>query len=258
MGLLNAKASKIILAAAVIDDVLGLLILAAVSGIARGGVNIVELGISAVLAASFTLLVATLGTRAVRHMVPRIEEKLNVAEAQFSLALCLLFGLSVLAVYAGVAAIIGAFLAGMALAETVGHRVHDLTSGVTELLVPFFLVSIGLHFDMGVFGSARTLELAVVVLIAAVISKMVGCGIGSLGLGLKDAARVGVGMIPRGEVGMVVAQIGMGFGIIKPSIYSVVVFMSLATTIVAPPLLRIAYRGATQEADLEQETLRIG
>ncbi len=259
MKLLSARASKIILAAAVIDDVLGLLILAAVSGMARGQVNLAELGISAALAVGFTVLVATLGTRAVQHLVPRIEERLNVAEAQFSLAMGLLFGLSVLAVYAGVAAIIGAFLAGMALAETVGHRVHDLTSGVTELLVPFFLVSIGLHFDVGVFGSANTLTLALVIVVAAVLSKMVGCGLGALSLGLGDAARVGVGMIPRGEVGMVVAQIGMGFGIIKPSIYSVVVFMSLATTILAPPLLRLVFRDLPAGEDLEeQETLRIG
>jgi Kef-type K+ transport system membrane component KefB len=257
--LLSARASRIILAAAVIDDVLGLLILAAVSGMAEGGVKLAELGLSALLAIGFTVLVATLGTRAVRRMVPHIEEKLNVAEAQFALALSLLFGLSVLAVYAGVAAIIGAFLAGMALSETVGHRVHDLTNGVAELLVPFFLVGIGLHFELAVFASPSVLILSLVIFVAAVISKFVGCGLGSLSLGWRDATRVGVGMIPRGEVGMVVAQIGLGFGVIAPSIYSVVVFMSLATTIVAPPLLRIAFRGETpSQVEGEQEPLRIG
>ena len=126
--LLSARASRIILAAAVIDDVLGLLILALVSSMAKGGVNVAELGASALLAIGFTVLVATLGTRAVSQVVPNLEERLSVAEAQFALAMILLFGLSLLAVYAGVAAIIGAFLAGMALSESVGHRVHDLTT----------------------------------------------------------------------------------------------------------------------------------
>jgi len=257
-NLLAARASKIILAAAVIDDVLGLLILAAVSGMARGAVNVVELAIAAGLAVGFTIIVATLGTRAVYKVVPKIEERLSVAEGQFSLAIGLLFGLSVLAIYAGVAAIIGAFLAGMALAETVGHRVHDLTTGVAELLVPFFLVGIGLHFDVGVLTDMSVLMLAGVVLVAAVASKAVGCGLGAIGLGWDDAVRVGVGMVPRGEVGMVVAQIGLSFGVIKPSIYSVVVFMALATTLVAPPLLKLAYRGVEPGPPAAQEPMRIG
>jgi len=256
--LLAATASKIILAAAVIDDVLGLLILAAVSSMARGSVNITELAVSAALAVGFTMIVATLGTRAMGKVVPKIEEKLSVAEGQFALAIGLLFGLSVLAIYAGVAAIIGAFLAGMALAETVGHRVHDLTTGVAELLVPFFLVGIGLHFDLGVFTDPPVLLLSGVILAAAVVSKLIGCGLGAIGMGWADAMRVGVGMIPRGEVGMVVAQIGLGFGVIKPSIYSVVVFMSLATTLVAPPLLKWAYRGVEPGAEAAEEPMRIG
>ena len=72
------------------------------------------------------------------------------------------------------------------------------------------------------------------ILAAAVISKFIGCGLGALGLGKAEALRVGVGMIPRGEVGMVVAQLGLGFGILSQSSYGVVVFMSVATTIVAP------------------------
>ena len=129
---------------------------------------------------------------------------------------------------------------------------------MTELLVPFFLVGIGLHFDLAVFTNPSVLALALVVFVAAVVSKFVGCGLGALPLGWSDAMRVGVGMVPRGEVGMVVAQIGLGFGVIAPSIYSVVVFMSVATTIVAPPLLRIAFRGEAPSAEEHSETIRIG
>ena len=148
-----------------------------------------------------------------------------------------------LAVYAGVAAIVGAFLAGMALSEAAEGRVKELTHGVAELLVPFFLVGIGLQFDVAGFGHIKTFAFASVVVVAAVASKFLGCGLGSLSIGRSDAVRVGVGMIPRGEVGMVVAQIGVNVGVIAHKVYGTIVLMSVATTLIAPPLLKLAFRG---------------
>lgn len=136
-GLLQHKASQIILAAAVIDDVLGLLVLAVVSSLAKGQVNIAGIVTTAVMASAFTIIVAVLGTRAVNRVLPRVTSTLRAGEVQFNLSMILMFGLALLAVYAGVAAIIGAFLAGMALGESAGDRVRDLAHGVTELLVPF-------------------------------------------------------------------------------------------------------------------------
>ena len=121
-----------------------------------------------------------------------------------------------------------------------------------------FLTGIGLHVDLTAFTDPRNILLAAVILFAAVLSKFIGCGIGAYGLGRVNALRVGVGMIPRGEVGMVVAQIGLGFGIIKQNVYGVVVFMSVATTIVAPPLINIAFRGLMQKGVKEKEDFRIG
>jgi Na+:H+ antiporter len=243
-GWLDARASRIILAAAVIDDVLGLLVLAAVSGMAKGNVSFLDLAITASLAVAFVVVVALFGTRAMRRVMPRLHSRMRLAESEFALALSLLFALSLLAAYAGVAAIVGAFLAGMALSETVERRVHALTEGVTSLLVPFFLAGIGLHFDPTPFRDASNLWLAVVLTLAAVLSKFVGCGLASLKLGRVDAIRVGVGMIPRGEVGMVVAQIGLGMGVLAQNVYGTIVFVSVITTIVAPPLLRLAFRPA--------------
>lgn len=256
-GLMQTRAARIILAAAVVDDVLGLLVLAVVSGLARGQVRVADLVVTAVAAIGFTILVATWGTRAAETVVPRVRKKLRVAEAEFALSMTLLFGLALLAVYAGVAAIIGAFLAGMALSESVGERVHDLAHGVTELLVPFFLAGIGLHLSLGAFGSSETLILALVILAAAILSKFVGCGAAALRLGRADATRIGIGMIPRGEVGLVVAQIGMRLGVIAEHIYGVVVFMAVATTIIAPPLLAAAYKGALEQAE-KKEVFRLG
>jgi Kef-type K+ transport system membrane component KefB len=241
-GWLNARASRIILAAAVIDDVLGLLVLAAVSGLAKGNVNYMDLAVTALLATTFVVLVAVFGTRTMSRMVPHVNARLKLAESEFALALTLLFALSWLAAYAGVAAIVGAFLAGMALSETVEQRVHVLTEGVTGLLVPFFLAGIGLHFDPAPFRDLSNLWLAVVLVIAAVLSKFVGCGLGALNMGRVDAMRVGVGMIPRGEVGMVVAQIGLGVGVMAQNVYGTIVFVSVITTVLAPPLLRLAFR----------------
>ncbi len=257
-GLMKARASRIILAAAVIDDVLGLLVLALVSNLAKGEVNLLGLGLTAAVAIGFTLLVATWGTRTVRRVVPHMQERLRVGEAQFALSMCLLFGLSVAAVYAGVAAIIGAFLAGMALSESVGPRVHDLAHGVTELLVPFFLAGIGLHLSLSALASRATLALSLVILAAAVVSKVIGCGLGALPLGRADALRVGIGMMPRGEVGLVVAQLGLSLGVITQGVYGVVVFMAVATTLIAPPLLALTYRDLLSSKTEAKEVFRIG
>lgn len=257
-GLLNEVSAKIILAAAVIDDVLGLLVLAVVSSLTRGQFNVLELTLTAVLACGFTVIVAKWGTHAMGKVVPHVQDRLRLGEAQFAMALILLFTLALTAVYTGVAAIVGAFLAGLALAESTAPRVKDLAHGVTELLVPFFLAGIGLHVDLRTFSDKGMLVLAALILAAAIVSKLVGCGLGAIGLGRADALRVGFGMVPRGEVGMVVAQMGLSFGIIKQNIYGVVVFMSMATTVVAPFLLKIAYRDLLRPGRAKTEDFRLG
>lgn len=248
LNLLQEQSARIILAAAVIDDVIGLLVLAVVSGMAKGAINYPALALTAALAIGFTVLVAGFGTRAARHVLKR-SESLRVAEAEFSVAMVLLFGLAVLSSRIGVAAIVGAFLAGMALSETVSHRVHDLTYGVSELLVPFFLAGIGLRLSLDIFAEQSTMLLGLAVLVAAVASKVIGCGLGAMSLGKEEALRVGVGMVPRGEVGMVVAQIGLGLGVVSQPVYGVAVFMAVMTTILAPPMLKWAYAGRLLRGD---------
>jgi Kef-type K+ transport system membrane component KefB len=259
-GLLEEISSKVILAAAVIDDVLGLLVLAVVSSVTHGRFDILQLSLTALLAVGFTVIVARWGTHAMQRVTPHVHRTLKATEGRFVMALSILFGLSVLAVSTGVAAIVGAFLAGLALAESSGPRERDLAQGVSEFLVPFFLAGIGLHVDLSAFATPATSILAVVLLVAAVVSKFIGCGLGGLGLGTANALRIGVGMIPRGEVGMIVAQIGLGFGILSRSSYAVVVFMSIATTVVAPPLIKIAYgnRYRPRSDEMREEVLRIG
>lgn len=251
-GLLHLLASKVILAAAVIDDVLGLIVLAIVSGAARGSVNLTEIALMTAFAVSFTLLVAWAGSRTMQRILPRVEQNLAVGEAQFNLSLLALFALAVISAYAGVAAIIGAFLAGMVMAETIGKRVHDLVHGVTELFVPFFLVNIGLQLQLAPLRDPAVLTLGLITLAAAVLSKFLGCSLGAWRLGWTEMQRIGAGMIPRGEVGMVVAQIGLACGAIDQAVYGIAVFMAILTTVIAPPLLKFTYRDAPvgrREAD---------
>jgi Kef-type K+ transport system membrane component KefB len=246
-GLLDLRASRVILASAVVDDILGLIVLAIVSGSAQGRMNWFDLTLTALLAIGFTLFLALWGHRAVKLILPGVRARLQLADAEFTLAITLLFGLGLLAVYAGVAAIIGAFLAGMALSESVEDRVRVMTAGVSELLVPFFLVGIGMRLDPTVFSSARTIFLALSLLVAALLSKLIGCGLGAIRLGKTDALRVGTGMAPRGEVGMVVAQLGRKLGVMPDSVFAIIIFLSVATTLAAPPMIRLSFRGAKIE-----------
>ena len=145
----------------------------------------------------------------------------------------------------------------MALADSVTLRVHLLTQGVAKLLTPFFLVGVGIELTLDLFTNSSMIWLTVVIVLVAVASKLIGGGLGALSLGWAEALRVGVGMIPRGEVGLVVAQIGSAMGVIPQDVYGVVVFMSLATTLVAPPLLAVAFRGVASKSSIPRNVARI-
>lgn len=256
MGVLDAPTSRIILGAAVIDDVLGLLVLAIVSSTATGGINYLDILITSGLALGFTVAIALVGAPLVKRSAPFIEG-LRINEPVYVVGVVLCLGLAVVAADLGVSAIIGAFLAGMALAETTenNHAVHSRTNGVTEFLVPFFLVNVGMQVQLDTLASSTTLILAFLVTLLAILTKFVGCGLAAWGMGWRRMMQVGIGMAPRGEVGIVVAQLGLSMGVISPSLYGVVIFMAVATTMIAPLFLRPlfadepAYRGEIAAPD---------
>ena len=269
MGLLDLPTSRIILGAAVIDDILGLIILSLVSSVSQQGtVSYTGLAKTAGAAILFTGFVALIGSRVLTRLAPRIE-RLKVSTPFFNIGLILCLGLSLASIYVGVAAIIGAFLAGMALAEATedNHKMHRLTSGVTEFLVPFFLVNIGMQLDISVFRDLGVVALAVIVTAAAVATKFIGCGLGAWGMTRREMAQVGIGMVPRGEVGIVVAQIGIGLGVISGHFLAAVLFMAVATTLIAPPFIKLLFsvdddeNGISDnivETDVSDEFTRIG
>lgn len=254
MGVLNAPASRIILGAAVIDDILGLLILALVASVAAGRIDYLEIGLTASLAIAFTVFVLLVGAPAITRLAPRIEA-LRISQSLFVFGLLLCLGLSVAATYIGVAAIIGAFLAGMALADaTEGNEtLHKQMNGVTEFLVPLFLVNIGMQLRLDVFREPGVIALVLIITLVAALTKLLGCGIGALSLGWRRATQVGVGMIPRGEVGIVVAQIGLSLAVITDALFGMVLFMSVATTLIAPPFLKLLFASETAAPERSQE-----
>jgi Kef-type K+ transport system membrane component KefB len=238
-GVLSHQFARVILGAAVIDDILGMIVLAVVSSLSAGEVNYLSLAIVAVEAIGFSLLVVFFGSRVVGRLEPAVV-RLRARNAAFALSVILCLGLSLASLYIGMAAIIGAFLAGLALADySEQYRLRDNAHPIMEFLAPFFFVLLGAQVNLRTVYQPGLLGLILVVCLLAVVSKLVGCGLGALALGTRDAVRVGVGMIPRGEVGLIVAGVGLRLHTISDGIYTVVLTMSIVTTLFAPPVLRL-------------------
>lgn len=238
LGVLDAQEARIILGAAVFDDILGLLMLTIVSGIgSTGEVNVGRVVAIAALALGFTAVVALAGTWAARRWF-HLASHLQIDNAPVVVSLALMLGLAVLAAAIGLAAIVGAFLAGMMLAEIaeeyeLGRKMLPLY----EFLVPFFFVITGSMVDPRLFLQRETIGLALLVTAVAIVTKAAGAGLGGLGLSLRSISIIGVGMVPRGEVGLIVASIGLSMGVVEHRLFSVVVVMAVVTTLIVPPLL---------------------
>ncbi len=244
MGLLKHRTSRIILGAAILDDILGLLVLALVSSLAKGGFNYVEFIILVVEAVFFVLFLTTLGPKLAGRHIHKFIDRLRISEAPFAIGIILVLGLSVLAEYIGLAAIIGAFLAGIVLSETKDFLdLENKFRPVGNLLIPIFFVVMGTKFDILGLLTPSTIIILMLTVIVAVVSKMIGSAIGTIGLGFKTALQTGIGMVPRGEVGIVVGTIGLSLGVIGKDLYGIVLGMSILTTVVVPPLLSLAFKG---------------
>jgi Kef-type K+ transport system membrane component KefB len=244
LGVLETTEARLILAAAVVDDILALLVLTAVTQTGEGhSVNMGEVAFTALFAVAFVVFCALVGTHVVRRYSLHLE-RLRMADAPLAFGLALMLGLSAAAGEVGLAAIIGAFLAGMILAESREQlRLERRAQPIFELLVPFFFVLTGAKVDVGLFTEGETLALALAITGLAIAGKLIGCGIGAYGLSKRAAAIVGVGMIPRGEIGFVVASIGLAQGSIGDDVFGAVIFMSIATTLLVPPVLNALYGG---------------
>lgn len=239
LGALSTRAARVILAAAVLDDILGLLVLAVVSSLSTGQVHYVQLITVAAEAVAFALIMIFFASRVIGRFQPHVE-KLRAQNSAFILSIILCLGLSLASVYIGMAAIVGAFLSGLAFADhSERWKLHENAHPLSEFLAPFFFVILGVQVNVHTFAKPGLISMATIICILAIVGKLVGCGLGCLRLGYKDAVRVGVGMIPRGEVGLIVAGVGLTLHTISEAVYAIVLVMSIVTTLVAPPFLRM-------------------
>jgi Kef-type K+ transport system membrane component KefB len=155
--------------------------------------------------------------------------------------------MAALAEFIGLAAIIGAFLAGMMFADHAWEwELEHKVEAITSLMISFFFVNVGLMVDISSLTDFAIVGLVVVVILLAMATKFIGCGLGAR-LGDKTIDKssfsiIGVGMMPRGEVGIIIASIGLNAGVMTGDLYTVVVMMSVMTTIIAPPILSVLFR----------------
>jgi len=251
---LDSPEGVTVLAGAVVDDVLGIIILAIVVGISEEGeVTAGSIALIFLKAVGFWLGLLVVGSLVSKY-ISRGVLWFKSAGGALVLALALAFIASAVAeIYFGLAMIIGAYTMGLALSSTeLKHQVEDSMRSVNNFLVPIFFVVIGMQVDFTAFGAGDTslasaIVFAVVLTLFAVISKLVGAGVPALFVGFNrvGATRIALGMLPRGEVALIIAGIGLTSGVIGKDIFGVVIVMTVVTTVVAPVFLIPAFRGGS-------------
>ena len=273
LGMIHTLEAKIILGAAVVDDILGMIVLTLVSGAAAGDLDAFKIAIVIGEALCFVAIVAILGTRIVKYASGKREiradkttngtwaihyntrafrrdswlDMLTQKQAPFVIILIVIFGLSAMASYVGLAAIIGAFFAGLIFSDAKEtYELEQKFEPLNVLLVPFFFVVMGAKVDLR--NVSGVIPFAIVITIVAILSKLIGCSLGAIQRGERSALIIGAGMVPRGEVGIVVAMIGLSMGTIEPSVYSIIILVSLATTLYAPFLIRTVIKAESKKS----------
>lgn len=253
LGASRTPEARIILGAAVIDDVLGLVILGAVSGVIAAAAQSAAFSvwsIARIAAAAMIFLVGALLLGI--YAAPRLFALASLLQGRgvlLTLSLSFCFVMAWTSSLIGLAPIVGAFAAGLVLEDvhfrdfmSRGERsLEDLIRPISDAFVPIFFVLMGLRTDLGAFISGGSLELAAALIVVAIIGKQ-ACALGVTLPGVNRLA-VGIGMIPRGEVGLIFANVGAGLmldgvPVIGPSIFSAVVVMVIVTTLVTPPALK--------------------
>jgi Kef-type K+ transport system membrane component KefB len=266
MKALRTKEGSTILAAAVIDDVLGIIVLSLVIAMsARGGressstlprviadqlfrgSQVAEIALAVLFMSAFFAVSIWFGWRFFGRLLRRAAD-LKTSQALLAIAVAIALFYSLVAQYVGqVAAITGSYIAGVLMARTPFKRsidagIHPLAYSI---LVPVFLVSIGFAANARVFFSDPSkLLFLMTILVVAMLGKVIGCGTAALAAGFKfiESLRVGVGMVSRGEVGLIVAGVGLGYGAIGQEVFSMMVIVVVVTTMITPLLLRLVFR----------------
>ena len=256
LNVLKFRASRIVLGAAVFDDMIGMVLLGIVVSIATGaGVRWLHLSLVIVEAVGFAVFMIFLGPRLVRRIRPGLQ-RMQTHDAPLVLALAICLGFSVVAAKIGMAAIIGAFFAGLAFADySPEWNLEPRAQAINQFLSPFFFFTMGSRLQLSIF-SREVVIMGLAISVLAIVTKMLGCGLPLFGEGWMTMLRVGIGMIPRGEVALIVALIGLQMNMISQRGYALVIIMTAVTTIFPPLVLRWLFRERVGEPDTSEETER--
>ncbi len=252
LGVLRTRVGTVLLGAAVADDILVILFLSLFTALTiGGGSGAAAVALVLVRMVAFLLLALWVGRRLVPRVVPWVED-LPISQGLTALVLVAILLYSWAAeVLGGMAAITGAFLAGLAFARTpFRRRIEEAMSVMAySWLVPVFFISIGLETNARALGWSGV-PFALILVVLAVASKVLGCGLGARlgGCTLSESRAVGVGMVSRGEVGLIVATVGLQSGLIGDGVFAAAVIMVLTTTILTPMMLRLLYPRRSESA----------
>jgi Kef-type K+ transport system membrane component KefB len=238
-----------IIGAAVLDDVLGIIALAIVAGIAATGtVSAGSIGLIACRALGFWI-VLTLVVFALAKPIERVLMRIKYSGAVVGLGLAIAFIGSGAAETFGLAFIIGAYSVGLGLSQTkLAHQLMDELNPISDFTVPIFFAALGMLVDFNAMLSDRSvIFFGLIVTAAAIVGKLVGCGLAAnwTGFNLRGSYRIGLGMMPRGEVALIIAGIGLSTQMVGKNVFGVSIMMTLITTVLAPILLVPAFKGGS-------------
>jgi len=245
MKMEQTEIAHIILGAAVFDDVLGLLMLTIISGIVvTGSIDMMQISITIIIASVFLLATVYIGPYFIRLLV-RLFSRLDIIEAKMFVSYLFVMLMAWMANLSGLATIIGAFAAGLILHDAYFESweddrkcpvtIKDLIMPLEVILVPIFFVLMGLQVKLETFLQTDVMLLAAGLLVAAIVGKLFS-GLGAFGV--KNKMAIGIGMMPRGEVGLIFAAIGKSLGVLDDALFSAVVLMVIVTTLLSPPLFK--------------------
>jgi Kef-type K+ transport system membrane component KefB len=253
-GDLKALASteaRTVLGAAVADDVIGLIILTIVVRVVTGtgSIGITEVAGLIALAVGFLVVCTSVGTLVAPRVFEFIDRRARSGATLVALALAFALGIAQLATLAKLAPLIGAFVAGLCLSRSSSaSRIQRELTPVGHLFIPVFFLQIGINVDVASFAKGSVIGLAAAMCVVAVVGKVVA-GWGAFGM-RADKLTIGLGMIPRGEVGLIFASIGLASGVFDDRLYASLLIMVLFTTLITPPLLSWRSSHQRSAADL--------
>lgn len=251
LGWLNTKEGSALLGAAVLDDIIVVILIAiAMSFFGTGGGSDANIGLLIGKKVLFFIVLFL----AAKWLVPlfiKLFSNFRVTQAVLSAGLIITFGFAFFAEYLGVAGIIGSFFAGIAIGQTkfkeeIEHKVDPIANGI---FVPFFFVSIGLAVSF--VGIGEQIWFLIIFSLIAIASKIIGSGLGAKvsGFSTRSSLGIGSGMVSRGEVALILAAMGLQSGLLHPEYYTSAIIVVIVTTVVTPPLLKIIFGNRSEQSD---------